>query len=185
MTERCNARPETVYDILADLRSHLDWAGARQSPDYRLLTIDAPGEPAIVGTVFTSTGSLPGSRLRWNDRSEVRVADRPSAFEFITEGEVAARRTMRALWLNRYEIVPLEAGCVVHHKLALLEVANPLARLGIPVLRWIAFQVAIPKLSGQGLRNLVECAEAQQGRMTIASAAETNETRAARPIPYA
>ena len=173
MTERCVARPETVYDILADLWSHLEWAGARQSPDYRLLTIDAPDGPARVGTVFTSTGTLPGSKLHWEDRSEVTVADRPSAFDFITEGEVAARRIMRARWLNRYEIVPLETGCVVHHKLALLEVANPLTRLRVPLLRWTAFQVAIPKLSGRGLRNLVAFAEAQQSRIAVASAAET------------
>ena len=42
------AAPEAVYDLLADLRSHLVWGGERQSSGFRLLTMNAPpdGRPS-------------------------------------------------------------------------------------------------------------------------------------------
>src|SRR5207249_2771936 len=45
-----NAPPEAVYDLLADLSSHLEWAGARQRETTRLLTMDSAPGPATVGT---------------------------------------------------------------------------------------------------------------------------------------
>src|SRR5205085_9944920 len=45
-----HARPDVVYGLLADLRRHMDWAGERQSPTTRLLTLDAPEGEARVGT---------------------------------------------------------------------------------------------------------------------------------------
>jgi len=51
------APAEAVYDVLADLPSHLDWAGDRQATTTRLLTMDAPSGPAGVGTEFRTTGS--------------------------------------------------------------------------------------------------------------------------------
>src|SRR5206468_1417015 len=41
--------PEAVYDLLADLQSHLDWSGRRQAETTRLLTMDAPPCPATAG----------------------------------------------------------------------------------------------------------------------------------------
>jgi hypothetical protein len=38
----CSAEPETVYDLLADLRSHVEWAGRRRRRDFRLLSLDTP-----------------------------------------------------------------------------------------------------------------------------------------------
>ena len=84
------ARPEVVYDLLSDLRTHLEWGGARQSRQFRLETLTAPTGTAIVGTSFSSTGRLPMSSRRWNDRSTVTVALRPSAFEFATEARPGA-----------------------------------------------------------------------------------------------
>ena len=69
-TSRASA--ETVYAVLADLSTHTVWAGERQGKRTRLLTIDAPAGPAVVGTEFSSTGSDPmGS---FSDRSVVTEA---------------------------------------------------------------------------------------------------------------
>jgi hypothetical protein len=70
----CKARPEAVYDVLADLRTHLEWGGTRQSRDFRLLSLDASRGPASVGTAFSSTGAIPMSARRWEDGSTVTVA---------------------------------------------------------------------------------------------------------------
>lgn len=41
-SKSCAAPREVMYDMLADLRSHLRWGGAEQSDDFRLLSMDAP-----------------------------------------------------------------------------------------------------------------------------------------------
>src|SRR5439155_21386733 len=79
-----SAPPEGVYELLADLRSHLDWAGQRQLETTRLLTMNAPSGPATVGTEFRTTGS-DGKVARFSDRSVVTEATRPHVFEFVTE----------------------------------------------------------------------------------------------------
>src|SRR5215210_1680638 len=80
----CGAPAEVVYDLLADLDSHLEWGGNRQSSGFRLLTMEAPPAPAVVGVEFRSTGS-DGKRRVNRDRSVVTEATRPSVFEFVTE----------------------------------------------------------------------------------------------------
>jgi len=102
------------------------------------------------------------SSRRWEDRSTVTVAERPATFEFITEGRVDGRTPMTARWRNRYEIGPTEDGCRVMHSLALVQVTNPLLRLRLPVLRYLAFKVGIPLASSRGLRNLIAMAEARE-----------------------
>jgi hypothetical protein len=62
----CRAPAEVVYDLLADLHSHLDWAGQRQRETTWLLTV-----------------------ARWSDRSVVTEATRPEVFEFVTDGAAA------------------------------------------------------------------------------------------------
>ena len=74
----CAAKPEVVYDLLADLRSHLEWAGARQKFGFRLLSIESLNTQAGVGTTFFSRGAIPLSFRRWDDHSTVTAADRPS-----------------------------------------------------------------------------------------------------------
>ena len=70
----CKARPEAVYDVLADLRTHLEWGGARQSGDFRLQSLEASAGPGTVGTNFSGTGTIPMSARRWEDRSTVTIA---------------------------------------------------------------------------------------------------------------
>jgi hypothetical protein len=78
------ASPEAIYDVLADLRTHLVWGGAQQRFGFRLLSLDAPAGPATTGTSFTSTGGIPMSPRHFEDRSAVTLAVRPSRFEFVT-----------------------------------------------------------------------------------------------------
>ena len=46
------ARPEAVYDQLADLRSHLDWGGVRQTRDFHLVSLDAEGAEGVPNRLF-------------------------------------------------------------------------------------------------------------------------------------
>src|SRR5438270_5867654 len=104
ISSHCEAGPEAVYAVLADLRTHLQWGGVGQSADFRLLTLEAQAGPAVAGTTFTSTGTIPMSARRWNDRSTVTVADRPRRFEFTTEARAGDGRAMTATYSHRYEI---------------------------------------------------------------------------------
>ena len=111
----CRAPAEVVYDLLADLRSHLEWAGERQSMTTRLFTMDAPPGPAGVGVEFVTTGS-DGKVATWSDRSVVTEATRPSVFEFVTDGRRDGKPGTTP-WLltaaHRYVIVPEGTGCRV------------------------------------------------------------------------
>src|SRR5260370_7592112 len=104
MSLACKAKPEDVYDILADLKTHLDWGGARQSSDFRLLSLEAAPGPATVGTSFSSTGTIPMSVRRWKDSSTVTVADRPRTFEFIPEARPRDRNPTTPPTRHRYQI---------------------------------------------------------------------------------
>ena len=103
-TLRSKARPETIYDLLSDLRSHLVWGGTRQTRVFHLASLDAPSEPAVVGTAFSSTGTLPMSGRGWTDRSTVTAAHRPGRFEITTRASNGERRTMTAVYSHTYEI---------------------------------------------------------------------------------
>src|SRR6267143_1049719 len=111
LSRRCSAPPEFVYDVLADLRTHLTWGGAQQSSDFRLLSLDAPAGPATAGTSFSSTGAIPMSLRRWEDRSVVTMAVRPVSFEFVTHATVnRSKLSMRATYRHWYEIAATPGG---------------------------------------------------------------------------
>ena len=109
------AQAGAVYELLADLQSHLDWGGQRQLETTRLLTLKAPPGPAGVGVEFLTTGS-DGKAARWSDRSVVTEATRPQVFEFVTEGRREGKAGGRP-WLttavHRYEMAPMDGGCSV------------------------------------------------------------------------
>ena len=160
LSKSSSAPPEAVYDLLADLGSHLTWAGAQQTSDFRLLSLDAPASPATVGTTFSSTGTIPMSSRRWTDRSSVTAAERPSTFEFITTATArGARRSMEATYRHRYEIEATPGGSKVSYSMTQLAISNPLLRLGLPVVRELSWRLAIPFMAGRGFRNLVAFAE--------------------------
>lgn len=165
LTASTAADPGTVFDLLADLPSHLDWSGTRNTADFRLLSLDGPAGPAREGTVFSSVGTIPMSKRRWEDRSTVTVARRASEFEFVTDSRVEGRRPMLARWHNHYHLAPAPGGgTAISYTLTLLEVTNPFLRLALPGLRALTWRVGIPQVSGRTLRNLVAAAEARTAR---------------------
>jgi uncharacterized protein YndB with AHSA1/START domain len=162
----CKATPEAVYDLLADLRTHIEWAGARQSREFRLVSLEAPPGPATVGTSFSSTGTIPMSRRHWADRSTVTVADRPQRFEFTTQAMAAAVNPMTAVYMHTYEITPAAGGSRVTYAMTQLLISNPIFRLGPAMSRmtWLM----IPMFAGRGLRNLLALAEQRESRTVVA-----------------
>ena len=161
------ASPEAIYDVLADLRTHLTWGGAQQRFGFRLLSLDAPAGPATAGTSFTSTGAIPMSPRHFEDRSAVTLAVRPSRFEFVTYATAhGARGSMRATYAHRYEIVATPGGSVVTYTLTQLDIANPILRMALPVITNMLWRVGIPFMAGRGVRNLVATAEQQAASHT-------------------
>lgn len=106
MSSRTTAPPEAVYDVLADVGGHLDWAGSRGHKKFRLTGVQADAAPAQKGSEWTSTGIAPDGTF--TDRSIVTDAARPSRFEFTTQAHVAFRKGGEGDWtvLNRYDIEP-------------------------------------------------------------------------------
>ena len=166
LRKTCAAPPEIVYDMLTDLRSHLEWGGARQLFVFRLKDLTAPTTPATVGTTFSSTGTIPMSRRRWEDRSTVTVAAIPSAFEFVTDARAGAMATRL---VHRYEIAPSGTGSVVTYTLSEEHVRAPMLRFAIPGVRSITWLMAGFMLA-RGFRNLLALADAQATRATAARA---------------
>jgi len=163
-----SAPPEVVYEILSDLTTHLTWAGAQQSSDFRLLSLEGPPGPATTGTVFTSTGTIPMSSHRFEDRSQVTEAVRPRTFEFLTHATVhRGERSMDATYRHRYEIAPAAGGSMVTYELTQLSVANPFLRLSLPVVRTMSWRLALPFMAGRGFGNLLAMAERSTNRGSV------------------
>jgi hypothetical protein len=160
------AEPEAVYDLLADLRTHIEWGGARQRREFRLISIDSPPGPATVGTSFSSTGTIPMSRRHWSDRSTVTVADRPQKFEFTTQATAGERDAMTAVYTHSYEITPEAGGSRVTYRMTQLSITNPILRLGpgMSLMTWLM----IPMFAARGLRNLLALAEQSRSRIVVA-----------------
>jgi hypothetical protein len=153
------ASPEHVYDLLADLPSHLIWGGERQNGP-RLVSMDAPEGPATVGTEFTTEGADRAGTFR--DISVVTEARRPELFGFVTEARLTTKRGV-ADWtvVHRYEIASLGAGCSIRYSLRVVrisELPGPLRVFNVAGLRALAHRFAEqgPK---RGLRNLARLAE--------------------------
>jgi hypothetical protein len=167
LSRMCAAPPGVVYDLLTDLRSHLRWAGSEQSSDFRLLSLEGPDGPASVGTVFSSTGTIPMSGKRWEDRSTVTVAVRPSTFEFVTEARVGSGSpAMQARYVHRYEMAATRDGSLVTYTMTQEQIANPFLRLALPVIRQLTWRFAIPMFAGRGFRNLLVFAEAKANQIS-------------------
>ena len=108
---RSAAPPEVVYDVVADLRTHLEWAGERAPSDtFKLLSLEGSDGPAAVGTVFLSTGASDNGTF--HDRSIVSEASRPGRFAFETDASLERThgRTWNVHFSHRYDITPEGAG---------------------------------------------------------------------------
>jgi uncharacterized protein YndB with AHSA1/START domain len=153
--------PEAVYAVLADLGTHVVWAGERQGKRTRLLTIDGPAGPAVVGTEFRSTGSDPMGTF--SDRSVVTEAIPGEAFEFVTEARLTTKQGATSDWTNveRYDLAPSTGGCRIVSTSRVTRISSlpgMLRIFNIPALRAIALAVSA-KVSRRSVRNLARLAE--------------------------
>jgi hypothetical protein len=110
-----NATPEAVYDVLADVSTHLVWEGrdAREKV-FRLLSLEAPSGRATVGTRFSSTGANI-LRSTFHDQSEVVEAVPGKVFAFETESTLRRRHAKPVLAhaSHRYAIDPGPRGSTI------------------------------------------------------------------------
>jgi hypothetical protein len=156
-----SASPEDVYDVLADLPTHVEWGGQRQAKKTRLLTIDAPAGAATVGTEFETTGADPMGRF--SDRSVVTQADRPGVFEFVTEATLRTKRGDTSEWttVHRYEVRPDGDGSLIRYAIRIARISalpGMMRVLGLPLLSGIAMK-ASAKVARRGVENLSRFAE--------------------------
>lgn len=162
VVEASTAAPETVFDLLADVRSHLEWGGRRQSKEtYRLLSIEAPEDPATVGTEFSSTGA--DGMGRFADASIVTEAVRPGLFEFVTEARLTTKKGRVVEWtlVHRFEIAPKGSGSEIAYAVRTLrisELPGMLAMFNTPGLRSLLLRAGRSNLT-RGVRNLARMAE--------------------------
>ena len=156
---------EAVYAVLADLGSHVVWAGERQAKRTRLLTIDAPAGPAVVGTEFHSTGSDPMGMF--SDRSVVTETIPGKAFEFVTEARLTTKKGVVTDWTNveRYELEPTVGGCRIvstSRVTRISELPGTLGVFNVPGLRALGLAISA-KVSRRSVRNLARVAEERSG----------------------
>lgn len=163
LTRRCTAPPEVVYDLLADASTHLDWAGRRQSPLFRLTDLSALAGHLQVGSEFASTGRV----FLWyptSDQNTVTVAQPGRTLEFLTTNHYARRCEGR--YLNRYDLEPLDGDMTaITYTFQRLWITRPPLHMRSPM-RLAIQRFGAPRLFGRGLDNLVDAA---QNRHAIAS----------------
>lgn len=155
------AAPGAVYALLANPPTHLEWAG-EQAPNkaFRLLTLDAAGEPATVGTTFVSTGA--GDKrgaMTFHDRSTVTEATPSTVFAFTTDSELVRkhRPTWEARFVHRYEVKPEGDGTVITYACEVYP-QNYRPYWLHPVMR-PATGIVVPRAMRQNLKNLARMAE--------------------------
>lgn len=159
--ETTSASPEAVYETLGDLRSHAIWAGERQKKNTRLLSVEAPGGAAAVGTEFRTTGADPmGS---FSDRSVVTEVAHGKTLEFVTEALLTTKKGKGIEWANvhRYELTPERDGCRIAYTIRIARISELPGMLGlfkVPGLRSLALK-ASAGVARRGVRNLARLAE--------------------------
>ena len=128
--------------------------------NYGLRSLDGPAGPATVGTEFRSTGVDPmGS---FSDRSVVTEASRPSAFEWVTEGNLSPKKKGKpaneTTITHRFEISPQGGGCTVTYRGHVSRWTNAPWMLTAPVIDQIAAKVAA-SYAKKTLRNITALSE--------------------------
>ena len=157
----CKASPQTVYAVLADLSTHLDWGGRRQRRSFRLATL-TPAATLDVGTEFSSVGTMPMTKTRANDRSVVVRAEPGAVLEFHTTSTAAWPGGLRteARWEHEYRIAPDGTGSHVTYRMRGAGLSGAPLRMRAPVMRTVTHRVMIPFLCRRGFDNLLRTAEA-------------------------
>jgi len=155
------ATPDAVYAVLADLSSHLVWAGEQQGKRTRLLSMESPPGQAAVGTEFRSSGADPmGS---FSDRSVVTEASPGRAFEFVTEALLTTKRGKTSAWtsVERYDLEETSRGCLIVATSRVSRISalpGTLRVFNIAPLRGLAL-AASAKVSRRSVINLARLAE--------------------------
>ena len=114
---KTDVTPDALYAVLADLSTHVIWAGT-EAPreDFRLLTIEAPAGSAVVGSTFSSSGAngRKGDKVS-HDHSTVVEAVPGKRFGFDTEAamERKHKEAWRAHFEHRYSIEPTGTGSTI------------------------------------------------------------------------
>lgn len=159
-SDYCRSPAEVVYDVLADLRTHLEWAGTGEDDSFGLKTLDAPEGPATLGTTFATTGNIPMSGTEWDDHSEVTEAEPPSVFAFVTKAgaQLSASKRMRTTYEHRYEISPHGDGSFIVYTAKQIEISDPMKRMSLPIVSNITWGVMIPIALKTGFDNLIRYA---------------------------
>jgi hypothetical protein len=153
-----SAPPDVVYDVVADLRNHLDWSGDRASDEkFKLLSLEAPVGIATVGTSFTSSGAAENGTF--HDRSEVTIATRPSAFVIETDAHLdrTRGRPWDAHFVHRYDIAPEGDGSRITYT-ETIERVNYVPYWLQPAIRSI-FRIYVNRADRKQLANLARLAE--------------------------
>jgi uncharacterized protein YndB with AHSA1/START domain len=154
-----SAAPAEVYDLLSDPSTYLDWSGAKQAPGFRLIAVNAEGR-LEVGSRFTSVGTVPMTRARSEDSSEVIQARRPEILEFVTDMVIVWRAGKRteARFEHRYTIEPDGEGSRVVYRLRGTAVTDPPPRATLPLMRTMTHRFMMPMLYGRGFANALKLA---------------------------
>jgi hypothetical protein len=162
LEEASRAPAEAVYDLLADIGSHLEWGGRRQPrKSYRLLSVEGPDGRATIGTEFRSTGA--DAMGEFADSSVVTEAATPGLFEFVTEARLSTRKGRVVEWTNvhRYEIAAQPVGSLIIYTVRILrisELPGAMVVFKIPGLRALGLRIGGSN-SRKGLRSLARLAE--------------------------
>jgi len=156
------ASPDAIYSVLADLNTHLVWAG-EQSPDkhFRLLTMEGAPTAATVGDRFSSRGANMGSMV-FADSSMVVEAERGARFGFDTESvlERQHRPNWHARFANRYTITPDGTGSVLGYTCQVWP-HNYVPFWLHPLMRPLT-RVAVPRAVRKNMENLAALSEAAE-----------------------
>jgi uncharacterized protein YndB with AHSA1/START domain len=150
-----------VYEVLADIRTHLTWAGEQQKQKTRLVSIDAPDGPARVGAEFHTEGVDPMGTF--SDRSVITEAAPGRVLEFVTDARLMTKKGQQVDWTNvhRYELSQEADGCRIEYTLRVTMISDlpgMLAAFKVPGLRRLALK-ASAGMTKRGVRNLAALAE--------------------------
>ena len=158
-TATSSAAPERVYDVLADVTTHLRWAG-EEAPrkTFRLLTLEGPKGVGTVGTEFRSTGA--NGKEIFHDRSTVIEAVAPTAFAFETVSRLDRkhRRAWEARFVHRYELIPRGGGTLIDYTIGVWPI-NYIPYWLRPGMKQVT-RTMVKALTRRHLANLATVAEA-------------------------
>lgn len=114
---RTAASRSAVYATLADLSTHMVWAGdGTGDKKFRLLTMDQPGGSAVTGTRFSSTGVVQMGVFR--DETVVTDAEPAARFAFVTESVLQRPRSeaWRGWFEHTYTLSDADGGTVISYE---------------------------------------------------------------------